>query len=257
MVMISEKTRKAMEAIGLTSYETKAYITLLTEGPLTAQELSSRSGVPYSKIYEVLGKLEEKGWIDTDDSRPSRFYPKSPVTALESMRMRIESEMKEAEGVIMNELMPLYNRSGIKERPEIWVLRGLYNIVAKVKEVMLASERELLIALPSIATSISKQMQPMLRELRNKGVRVTIIAAENTDEEILKGLRRVAEVRLKDSMFGGGVISDSRQVILLLASERLSNEPLALLAEHTGLAGFAREYFNYLWQEAKSIKHQG
>jgi len=251
--MLSDKAKRAMEVIGLTSYEIKAYTTLLTEGPLTAQELSARSGVPYSKIYEVLGKLEEKGWIESDNSRPTKFYPRSPATALESMRMRIESEMKEAEGVIMSELMPLYNKSGIKERPEIWVLRGLYNIVAKVKEVILASEKELLIALPAVASSISKQMQPLLRELKDKGVRIAIIAAESTSEDILRALSRVADVRLKDSMFGGGVISDSKQVILLLASERLSNEPLAILAEHTGLASFAREYFNYLWQDAKQI----
>jgi sugar-specific transcriptional regulator TrmB len=251
--MISDKAKRAMEVIGLTSYEIKAYTTLLTEGSLTAQELSARSGVPYSKIYEVLGKLEEKGWIESDNSRPTKFYPRSPATALESMRMRIESEMKEAEGVIMSELMPLYNKSGIKERPEIWVLRGLYNIVAKVKEVILASEKELLIALPAVASSISKQMQPLLRELKDKGVRIAIIAAESTSEDILRALSRVADVRLKDSMFGGGVISDSKQVILLLASERLSNEPLAILAEHTGLASFAREYFNYLWQDAKQI----
>ncbi len=251
--MLSDKAKRAMEVIGLTSYEVKAYTTLLTEGPLIAQELSTRSGVPYSKIYEVLGKLEEKGWIESDNSRPTKFYPKSPATALESMRMRMESEMKEAESVIMNELMPLYNKSGVKERPEIWVLRGLYNIVAKVKEVILASEKELLIALPAVASSISKQMQPLLRELKDKGVRILIIAAESTSSDVIRALSRVADVRLKDSMFGGGVISDSRQVILLLASERLSNEPLAILAEHTGLASFAKEYFNYLWKDAKQI----
>lgn len=252
--MLSDKAKRAMEAIGLTSYEVKAYTTLLIEGPLIAQELSSRSGVPYSKIYEVLGKLEEKGWIESDNSRPTKFYPKSPATALESMRMRRESEMKEAESVIMSELMPLYSKSGVKERPEIWVLRGLYNIVAKVKEVILASEKELLIALPAVAGSISKQMQPLLRELKDKGVRIVIIAAESTSSDVIKALSRVADVRLKDSMFGGGVISDSRQVILLLASERLSNEPLAILAEHTGLASFAKEYFNYLWKDARQIE---
>lgn len=252
--MLSDKAKRAMEAIGLTSYEVKAYTTLLIEGPLIAQELSTRSGVPYSKIYEVLGKLEEKGWVESDNSRPTKFYPKSPATALESMRMRMESEMKEAESVIMSELMPLYSKSGVKERPEIWVLRGLYNIVAKVKEVILASEKELLIALPAVAGSISKQMQPLLRELSDKGVRIVIIAAESTSSDVIKALSRVADVRLKDSMFGGGVISDSRQVILLLASERLSNEPLAILAEHTGLASFAKEYFNYLWKDARQIE---
>ena len=60
---ISDKTRKALEKIGLTSYEIKTFSSLLKAGELTASELSQKSGVPYSKIYEVLGILEEKGWI--------------------------------------------------------------------------------------------------------------------------------------------------------------------------------------------------
>lgn len=252
-MMISDKAKRAMESIGLTSYEIKAYTTLLAEGALTAQELSMRSGVPYSKIYEVLGKLEEKGWIESDESRPTKFYARSPATALEAMRMRLENEMRDAGSVIVGELMPLYERSGMKEKPEIWVLRGLHNILAQVREVILGCEKELLVALPAIAEGMTRQIQPVLRQLREKGVRIAILASESSNSEMIRALSRVADIRIKDSMFGGGVISDSRQVILLLASERISNEPLAILAEHTGLAGFAREYFNYLWKEARDV----
>ena len=56
---ISDKTRKALEQIGLTSYEIKTFTSLLKSGEFTASDLSQKSGVPYSKIYEVLGALEE------------------------------------------------------------------------------------------------------------------------------------------------------------------------------------------------------
>ena len=56
---ISDKTKKSLEKIGMTSYEIKTYTSLLKGGELTASELSQKSGVPYSKIYEVLGSLEE------------------------------------------------------------------------------------------------------------------------------------------------------------------------------------------------------
>ena len=52
---ISDKTKKSLEEIGLTSYEIKTYTGLLKGGELKASELSQNSGVPYSKIYEVLG----------------------------------------------------------------------------------------------------------------------------------------------------------------------------------------------------------
>ena len=75
---ISDKTKKSLERIGLTSYEIKTFSTLLKSGEVTASDLSQKSGVPYSKIYEVLGSLEEKGWIGSDDSRPTKYFAKSP-----------------------------------------------------------------------------------------------------------------------------------------------------------------------------------
>ena len=60
---ISDKVRKSLEKIGLTSYEIRTYTALINSGELNASELSNKSGVPYSKIYEVLGTLEEKAGL--------------------------------------------------------------------------------------------------------------------------------------------------------------------------------------------------
>ena len=111
---ISDKSRKAMEGLGLTGYEIKVYLCLLETGSMTASDISKKSGVPYSKIYEVLNSLEEKGWLESDSSRPQKFFPKSPLTALEAMRMRIESSIRDSKNTIMSELMPIYEKSGVR-----------------------------------------------------------------------------------------------------------------------------------------------
>ena len=70
---VSDQTQKSLEKVGLTGYEIKTFTSLLKTGELTASDLSKQSGVPYSKIYEVLGMLEEKGWIGSDKSRPTKY----------------------------------------------------------------------------------------------------------------------------------------------------------------------------------------
>jgi sugar-specific transcriptional regulator TrmB len=119
---ISDKSRKALEKIGLTSYEIRTFSSLLKAKELTASDLSQKSGVPYSKIYEVLGILEEKGWIGSDDSRPTKYFAKSPATGIETTKQKMESEFKENQNIILNELVPLYEQSGTSEKPDIWVL---------------------------------------------------------------------------------------------------------------------------------------
>jgi len=60
----------------LSTYETYAYVTLLTSSkinPLSARQISSQSGVPSGRIYEVLEELNTKGLIEIIESRPKKY----------------------------------------------------------------------------------------------------------------------------------------------------------------------------------------
>ena len=184
---LSDKSRKAMEDLGLTSYEIKVYMALLESGSMNASEMSKKSSVPYSKIYDVLNSLEEKGWIESNSSRPQKFFPKSPHTAIETTKMLLESRLKASETLVIAELTPLYEKTGVKERPEIWVVRGLYNIATKVMEIIETCQKELLIALPQISDNIARTMQPSLRVLSEKGVKITVLASGKTNSDTAAG----------------------------------------------------------------------
>jgi sugar-specific transcriptional regulator TrmB len=254
---ISDKTRKSLDKIGLTSYEIRTFTALLKAGEITASELSQKSGVPYSKIYEVLGTLEEKGWAGSDDSRPTKYFAKSPSTALDTTKQKKEQEFKENQNIILNELIPLYEKSGTSERPDIWVLSGTVNIASKVLEMVELCKNEVLIAIPKASEDLVKQALPKLRLLHDKGVNVTILTSDNLDKESLKAITRVAKVKVKKGLFGGGIISDKRYVVILLGpevSDSTSADMVAIWADHAGLAGFAREYFEYLLKDSKEVK---
>jgi len=253
---ISDKSRKALEKIGLTSYEIRTFSSLLKTGELTASELSQNSGVPYSKIYEVLGTLEEKGWIGSDDSRPTKYFAKSPATGIETTKQKLESEFKENQNIILKELVPLYEKSGTSERPDIWVLSGAINIAAKILEMVETCRNEVLIALPEASEELVKQALPKLRLLHDKGVEITVLTSDIMDKESLKAISRVATVKVRKGMFGGGIISDKRYVVILLGPEvgtSDTTETVGIWADHTGLAGFARGYFEYLLKDSKKL----
>lgn len=254
---LSDKARKALEKIGLTSYEIKTYSALLKTGQINASDLSQKSGVPYSKIYEVLGTLEEKGWIGSDESRPTQYFAKPPSTAIENTRQAHEVEFKNNESTILKELTPLYEQSGTSERPDIWVLSGVVNIASKILEMVDSCRDEVLIAIPKVAEDLAKEALPKLRLLHDRGVDITILVSDDANSETLKALSRVAKVKIKKGLFGGGVISDKRYVVILLGEDLGtpgSTEAVAIWADHSGLAGFAREYFEYLLKESKDVK---
>lgn len=251
---ISDKTRKALERIGLTSYEIRTFATLLKSGEMTASDASQKSGVPYSKIYEVLGTLEGKGWIGSDDSRPTIYFAKSPSTGVETTRQETEAEFARNQSVILNELMPLYEKSGTSEKPDIWVLSGAANIAAKILEMVDTCRREVMIALPEAGEALVSQALPKLRLLHDRGVGITVLTSDRMDPDSIKAVKRVATVKIKKGLFGGGIISDRRYVVILLGPEMGSpdsSEVVAIWADHAGLAGFARQYFEYLLKDSR------
>lgn len=251
---ISDKARKALERVGLTGYETRTFGALLDEGGQTASDLSQKSGVPYSKIYEVLGALEGKGWIGSDDSRPTKYFAKSPATGINTTRQKMESEFAEDQTVILNELVPLYEKSGTSERPDIWVLSGVANIAAKILEMVEGCRSEVMIAMPEAGERLVEQALPKLRLLHDKRVDITILTSDKMDKDSIKAIKRVANVKIKKGLFGGGIISDKRYVVILLGPEAGSANPSELVAiwsDHAGLAGFARQYFEYLLKDSR------
>lgn len=253
---ISDKTKKALERIGLTSYEIKTFAALLKSSELTASDLSQKSGVPYSKIYEILGTLEEKGWIGSDDSRPTRYFAKSPATGLDTTKQRIESDFSQNKSVILNELVPLYEKSGTSEKPDIWVLSGALNIATKILEMVESCRNEVMIAMPEAEQELVRQALPKLRLLHDRGVDVTVLTSDKMNKSALKAISRVANVKIKKGLFGGGIISDKRYVVILLGPEMVdvqSADMIAIWADHAGLAGFARQYFEYLLKDSKKV----
>ena len=254
---VSDKASSALEGLGLTKTEIRSYAALLEGGTMTASEVSKAARVPYSKIYQALESLHKKGWVDRQQSRPILYTAKPPESGLEELRSQHESETREREKVALAELVSIYQRKGVQERPDIWILRGTPEILSRVKNTVVNSRNELLLALPAGIAPYADQVASLLTAVKERGVKISILTSQGLPEESLIALSESAEVRTRRMMFGGGVIADSKDVVLLLGGGGKgegANSPLAIWADHPGLASFARDYFELLWNSRETVK---
>ena len=245
---LSEEVKKVLRELGLTQYETRAYLALLDKGVLTASQISEYAEVPYSKVYEVLASLEKKGWIKTERERPSKYYPKSPSEALEVAKLRLEEMTRSWEQAILSELQPLYEKRGIREKPDIWILRGEFSILVKLKETLDKAKKEVMIAAPSLPKTLESTVVSLLTHLQSAGVNVLFMISREAKDWNLRKIANVSEVRVRDQMFGGGVIVDSKEAMLFLGEEKPN---LVIWSNHLGLVKFARDYFQFLWNSSE------
>lgn len=74
-----------MKKLGFSEYESKAYLKLLENYPVNGYTLSKASGVPRSRIYEVLKNLMEKQMVFEHQEEKNTLY--SPVEPKVFMKM--------------------------------------------------------------------------------------------------------------------------------------------------------------------------
>ena len=123
---IPEAVKESLRNIGLTDYEIAIYLTLIVKGPMDARELSEASGVPYSRIYNILTQLEkEKMWIiKEEESRPSRYFAKSPDEALIIAKKQYNDSFDGFSNKIIHTLTPIYQSHDAPIKIALYIHRG-------------------------------------------------------------------------------------------------------------------------------------
>ena len=248
---INENTRAALREMGLNAYEIDAYLVLLDGGQMTAMEISREAKVPYSKMYEVLNSLKEKGWIKSSESRPFKYYPVPPLEATRFTKLRLEDKYANWENTVAETLQPLYEKRELVERPDMLILRGQQAVLSKIEEVFKKAAVEIVIAAPEFAKPVIAMAEPLLGNGLKKTVKVKVMAAGKKEDWLfIKKFTGLGELRIRDHMFGGGIIADGKEAMLFLGEDKPS---LVIWSNHVGLVGFAREYFQFLWDSSATV----
>ena len=185
--MRDEDVVRALETLGLTGKEARAYLGLVGTGTSTAHEVSQSLGVQYPAVYRILQSLQTKGWIEVSQERPNRYRARAPrIMAEEARQSREESLVAAAEAVAeLREAAPSKGRS---TDSDLWMYKGAEAIGRKLREVVLASNRQILCASPfPVAPEILRLLFDVLGRSR-RVVRAVLNEANRTDMAEIGGL---------------------------------------------------------------------
>ncbi len=84
--------KQILEQIGLTDYESKIYLALLTHGQISAYELAEKTGLYRQVTYDSLKRLEEKGFVNSvQEGKTKLFKATNPELILEILNEKTEN----------------------------------------------------------------------------------------------------------------------------------------------------------------------
>ncbi len=245
---MTEDRFKVLLRFGLNLYDIKVFQALLNGGLMTAQDIAKYSHVPYPKVYSSLKKLLEMKWIKEEKSWPSKYYLASPDEILLRFKEKVDNDVKEFESFIETSVRPVYNSKGMTEKSDVWLVNGYKAVMETFFEAIKLAKQDVKIAIPfdpnqSFIESLKESL------LNKEYLQIKILTTSSSSKNIKKLLSK-AEIRVRDPMFGGGVISDSRTVVLMLSMSE--GDYAAIASNHPYLAMLAESYFNYLWEGAET-----
>lgn len=134
---------KLSSIFGLTSNEARLYITMLQDEYFTASELSERSGIHRSRIYDNLRGLEAKKLIFCADQNPLRFRLIPPQAAVTHITEKLISEhqnqlheIAELGFLLENEIQKRTNRESLRPR-----VLPLQEAISELKSLLESTKR--------------------------------------------------------------------------------------------------------------------
>jgi len=101
-----------LQALGLTEYQSRAYLAAVRLGRATPPELADDSGVPQGRIYDVIDDLEGHGLVEVHaQTRGKEVSAPPPQTVLNQFKRRRIDELSQNISTAVSELEQVYHHT--------------------------------------------------------------------------------------------------------------------------------------------------
>lgn len=238
--------------LGLTAYESKAYLMLVREGVSSAHEIAQKSGVPYGKIYPTLASLEIKGFLRKYASSPQRFVAVEPKIVFEAVQNRKEQELKHwQQGAhrLLQSIGELAERKSQEPLERIRVIEGYKNYLnlSVTLHDKAKSEWRTISRIPLYQPHLDAYQRCVHRGVQ---VRVLTQITPENKKNVAAWKKTGVELRALEELPGRFSVMDNSNVVIRISGE---GKYLALWIQSQSLAKSSQNYFDYLWKKAQPL----
>jgi len=259
MLLKQELINKIKDYFNLNIYETKIWLALLSKGIASAGEVSSISGVPRSRAYDVLESLEKKGFAIVKLDKPVKYIGLKPKNVLDRLKINIQESAKER----IENLSKIKSSEEFKKLEEIYtqsiapvkkdnvsvLLKGKSIISNHLKELFQSAQKEVIIC--SDTEYINRRLilfkKTFNRLMKNK---IKIKIALLGDKNIIDNLSKALNIKIKPTEIESKFFIIDRKQILFYVSKYGPEKDIAIWLN----SKFFSESFATLFERSLNIK---
>ena len=184
-IMQNHELMTHLRNLGLNQYEAQAYLALALGGANTAGEISSTGKIARPRVYDVLAKLQEKGFVAIKSGRPVKYMSMPIGEAVKTLKKYKENslldEMQKIEdiGALLHGEMEKTNSSqryGIEEN--VWTLKGRNAIYSRLADMVSRSNQNVIVnAPPENLVRKVKENMAHFEAAKQRGAKIQFISS--------------------------------------------------------------------------------
>jgi sugar-specific transcriptional regulator TrmB len=238
MLFDQELVSRVKEYFNLNLYETRIWLSLLAKGIASAGEISSISGVPRPRVYDILESLEKKGFVMMKLGKPVKYMAIKPQVVLERVKSNIINEAEDrvrkiskiTETEEFKKIEKIYQGSLIPTNSEnlFSYIKGKSNISYQLKDMIKKASKKVIIC-ENVDDVFKKvyALKNLINYVNSKNVE--IIIGLYGDEKKIKKIQENIDVKIRrvnsDSRF---FVIDDKEVLFYISKNKEKNNEEAI-----------------------------
>ncbi len=248
--------------IGLSEYESCAYIALLEHGVSTAKEVGSAADIPYSRVYDVLESLQKQGLVKIQTGRPKKYGAVQPKMAFENIierkKQEHENELNSID-VAREQFIQTYNNDNsslpiYKGIDIFWSYVGKSDILNKSEKITQEAEDHIYkITSEDSLRRIVMHQNDLLEKKHREGVNIKIICSvDELSDVYIDKVREFGEIRHFPGIAGRLYTYDDDRLLLAFKQDD-GNKYVAISVRNKQMVHTSHLVFDLMWEKSEPI----
>ena len=173
-----------LKQLSWTEYESKLYCAIVENGPMKANDLAIKASIPAGRIYEIIKRLRDRGWLKRTQSRPAIYDAQNPRTVLQVAMDQLQAEMKDPLEKAEEAWEMRQGRIGDAD-DKSWTVSGIYGIILEFRDLCGGIKKSLRVVDPSLQWLSARDFE-RFKSLIDNGVEISVASTDLHEDKLTK-----------------------------------------------------------------------
>ncbi|MFB6126221.1 MAG: TrmB family transcriptional regulator [Halolamina sp.] len=250
--MTDPQLTNQLQELGLTKYQSQAYIAAVRAGQARPNDLVDMSGVPQGRIYDVIDDLAEMGVIEVRSKGQGKVVTAPPPGAvLEDLKRRRINDVSRRIDQVSADLEGLYDETDAQGEGYVTMVRREETALRHIRRAIEAAECWLVVSVPA---DIYRRIESEVTQALSDGVTVRLLISGSDDPPNLS-FPSALPVRFRSAV-DTFVAADRTYGIYASKHPQKEQQPYLITQEAT-LVLLLQDYTEAIWEASAPIQDGG